>query len=135
MDGLSAGREAADLIDGSTELMGQPGHVAAPPAGRQPESLAAFQQWIGGNNPDRADNDEASRSRAAEIGHIKSSGKSIKGLNPVASDALKKAGFSSRDVLQGLGNAPASKGTHRQSQAPGTLLQSTCGQRESQKLR
>jgi len=41
-----------------------------------------------------------------------SSGSSIKGIDPIASDALRKAGFTSNDVTQGLGRAKASAGTH-----------------------
>lgn len=50
--------------------------------------------------------------RTAAVGHMDSSGRSIKGLDPVASDALRRAGLSAADVSQGLGHARASKGTH-----------------------
>jgi len=66
----------------------------------------------GNNNNNAQGNDKVNGNAATEVKQATGAGSSIKGLDPVASDALRKAGFSEDDVSQGLGNAPASKGTH-----------------------
>jgi hypothetical protein len=67
---------------------------------------------LDGNNNDAQGKDKVNGNAATEVKQATGAGSSIKGLDPVASDALRKAGFSEDDVSQGLGNAPASKGTH-----------------------
>lgn len=59
-----------------------------------------YQEILEGNGP-------------VNISQNKSTGESIKGIDPLASDALRKAGFTEDDVVQGLGNASASAGTHK----------------------
>lgn len=56
----------------------------------------------------------ANRGAARPVGiqQASSSGRSLKGLDPVASDALRRAGLGEADVSQGLGDAAASAGTH-----------------------